>query len=228
MKKFVLVLILAVMATATVSAKEKPEKDTSPDRFRPKYRNISFVSQKRIYENAFKSDKTKFGFAFTTGRSYILHKNPLVGMIRIGLDATWFDINYGMYQTKALNTKYTMHQADISMGIGPSVHVNPIGKLGVHSYFRYNPTFATFFDTTDGFAMGGGYSSVFVTGGAVSWGVISVGVEARWGKGTYHTLFGGGDEEGGEGDDIDLGDYFSVDKMKLKTSGFRVYLGFRF
>lgn len=209
MKKVVLFLFSAVLAAGTtVSAQNVKD----PDRFRPKYRNISFASQKLIYDNGFETDRTKLGFGITVGRSYILHKNPFLGMIRIGLDATWFDINYAYYQRELLGETSTTHQADISLGIGPSVHVNPIDNLGVHAYFRYNPTFATLFDTGEGFAMAGGYSSMFVTGGAVSWSFISVGAEARWGKGKYHNF---------RHADV-------LDKEKIKTAGWRVYLGFRF
>ncbi len=55
---------------------------------------------------------------------------------------------------------------------------------------------------------------LFTTGGAVSWGFISLGAEARWGTGNYKTLHA--EEE----------DY--PDTGKLKTSGMRVYLSLRY
>lgn len=200
----------------------------NPARFRSKYFNIGYAGQKLIqsYEGL-EGDlaKSGFGLGLTTGKSFVLHKKPLVGMIRICLDATWFDMNYAYQEGVGINEGAYLHQYDISMGVGPSVHVNPIGKLSVNAYFHYNPTFASIFtlEDFDSFAMSGGYSNVFVTGGAVSWGVISVGAEARWGKGTYNNLFGGDDEESPY---YDEGNIFN-NKIKLKTKGYRVYLSFR-
>lgn len=234
MKKPIFILILAVIVAGTASAQNDYDGYKDPDRFRAKYFNFSFASQKMAYHfsgSGLNADmdmfKSSYGVGLTAGRSYILHNEPILGMIRIGLDATWFDMNYAHQKPAGIFSEifdmldapsFEIHQADISMGIGPSIHVNPVGRLGIHAYARYNPTLATLFNTQGDFSMAGGYSSVIVTGGAISWGVISVGVEGRWGFAKYSDWFTGGDE-GSEG---------TFDKMKLKTKGLRAYIGFRF
>lgn len=227
MKKIVLSLLFTALAVGAISAKDK-EQDNDPARFRKKYRNISFATQKMsLGDNDF-GDASKFGFGFTTGRSYILHKQPIAGMLRIGIDATWFDITYGNWNNKVMDEKYWMHKVDIGMGVGVGVHVNPVSKLGVHAYFRYNPTFSGIFQNmlTSELEIDGGYASYFTTGGAVSWGVISLGVEARFGGGKYHALKA--PSFGDDDDDIDIEFDGMLDKVKHKLRGMRAYVSFRF
>lgn len=217
MKKVTFLILFAMFSAGIASAQ-----DDSAARFRKKYRNISFSSQTLGDENGNYEDKgSNFGFGFTTGRSYILHKNPIAGMIRIGIDATWFDINYGNWSEKIDDGKAWMHKLDIGMGVGPGIHVNPVSKLGIHVYFRYNPTFtATFDNYWDGLAIQGGYASYFTTGGAISWGVISLGAEARFGGGTYHSFKAPSIDDGGV--ELERG------KTKHKLKGMRAYVSFRF
>ncbi len=178
------------------------------------YTNISYSKQELTDPVSGLGRTADIGAAISRGRTFVLHREPIASMVFVGLDATWIDINYAQYKAPKNSDALSFHQADFGMGIGPSVHVLPIGKLGIHAYFRYHPTFATGISTEDGFEIQGGYSSVFTTGGAVSWSFISLGAEARWGTGNYKKLFGG-DEE-------------SVNLGKLKTSGMRIYLSFRY
>lgn len=228
-------LLSACVLTATAQGTERrPVGD-----WRPKYRNLNFNTEKMIFSDN-SSIKSEFGAAFTAGRTYYLHRTPILRMIRIGLDATWFDINYANYKQKWFDgndfsdrgndffddeeidddgeIKNTIHKGEIGLHVGPSVTVNPLGKLGVHVYFRYAPTFAMMYN--DG-AFRGNYVSMFVTGASVSYGIIGVGIEKRWGTGKYKTLFGGDDLS-----DL-FGDYISTGPMKIKTSGMRAYLSFR-
>ena len=147
-------------------------------------------------------------------------------MIKFGLDWTWMDINYAKstWNTIDSSTKEVssaaMHQAEIGMQVGPSVTVRPLRKLQAHLYFRFAPSFAGLYD---GDAFRGNYASFFVTGLSVSYGVIGLGIEKRWGKCRYKE-FGGGEDE--------YGDYGYAeepyDTPKLKTSGLRAYVNFRF
>ena len=92
-----------------------------PEAWRPKYVNLSFVSQKLDFGEGEKL-KSRFGAAFTTGRSYYLHKKPVAGMIRFGIDATWIDLSYANYSREETYDdgygteieKLTAHQAEIS------------------------------------------------------------------------------------------------------------------
>ena len=78
-------------------------------------------------------------------------------MIRFGLDATWFDLNYTNYKLEyRWEDNYdeeeepetsNFHQAEIGMQVGPSVTVNPVGKLNVNAYFRFAPVFQLYTTT---------------------------------------------------------------------------------
>ena len=220
MSKTWLIAAAWLLTSVAASAQE-------PEAWRPKYVNLSFVSQKLDFGEGEKL-KSRFGAAFTTGRSYYLHKKPVAGMIRFGIDATWIDLSYANYSREETYDdgygteieKLTAHQAEIGMQVGPSVTVRPLRKLQAHLYFRFAPSFAGLYD---GDAFRGNYASFFVTGLSVSYGVIGLGIEKRWGKCRYKE-FGGGEDE--------YGDYGYAeepyDTHKLKTSGLRAYVNFRF
>jgi opacity protein-like surface antigen len=230
MKKTLLVLLFALCASWTLSAQESAQ-GKDPARFRPKFFNLNYSSQTVTFGNAgTESPASDLGFGFATGRSYILHKKPIARMLRIGIDATWFDLNYGNWNQKTLDKKLWMHKVDIGMGVGLGVHVNPISRLGVHAYFRYNPTFSAVIQNMmlGEVEFDGGYASYFTTGGAISWGVISLGVEARFGGGTYHTLKAPEIEVDGLGDDDDIDLKGALDNQKHKLKGCRAYISFRF
>lgn len=225
-----LLTALALLLAAEASARE------GAPRPRKKYLNLSYSMPSLSVENSPKV-KSDYGFAFTTGRSYYLHRKPIVGLIRFGIDATWLDLSYGNYSADmgvnldpvtggAISALYfdKIHQAEIGMQVGPSVTVTPFRNLAIHVYFRYAPTFAMLFNTYDTgndesyLDISGGYASFFVAGGSVSWGAIGLGAEARWGSGKYKVFRAGLDDEYG----------IESSKSRIKTSGWRVYLNFRF
>ena len=147
MKKISFILLALLCWSSMVSAQE------NNNRLRKKYRNLSFVKQEFEPASYFGMDQTlksNFGAAFTVGRTFYLHKKPIAGLIRFGLDATWFDLNYTNYKLEyRWEDNYdeeeepetsNFHQAEIGMQVGPSVTVNPVGKLNVNAYFRFAPT----------------------------------------------------------------------------------------
>ncbi len=211
MKKIFLLTLLAIFAVGVVSVR------ASEPTFRKKYVNLNYVSQGALEpETGLSVGKSNWGAAFSTGRTFVLHgREPIARMLYIGFDATWFDVNYA--QLGDASGLLKINQADLGLfGVGPSVHIMPVGQLGIHAYFRYQPTLATFFGGDNGFT--GGYASMFVSGGAISYGVISLGIEARWGSGKYSDVkswFGSKEDR-------------AAATTKLKTSGLRAYLGFRF
>ena len=205
MKKISFILLVLLCWSSMVSAQE------NNNRLRKKYRNLSFVKQEFEPASYFGMDQTlksNFGAAFTVGRTFYLHKKPIAGLIRFGLDATWFDLNYTNYKLEyRWEDNYdeeeepetsNFHQAEIGMQVGPSVTVNPVGKLTM---------------SIDDFII-----SYFVTGGGISYGVIGLGVESRWGSCKFKS-FGGGDSEEDEQE---------PEPGKSKFNGMRVYLSFRF
>lgn len=188
-------------------------------RIRNKYRNLSF-SQVEMKDD-YSSLKSNYGGAFTVGKTFFVHKKPIAGMIRFGIDATWFDINYANYTIESAwedeeeGGSLDAHQLEIAMQVGPSVTVNPVGKLCIHGYFRYAPSFSALY-MDESFM--GNYASFFVGGGSVSYGVIGLGIEARYGNCKYKGLFGSDGDEETDGAPI----------AKTKFSGMRAYLTFRF
>lgn len=154
MKKISFILLALLCWSSMVSAQE------NNNRLRKKYRNLSFVKQEFEPASYFGMDQTlksNFGAAFTVGRTFYLHKKPIAGLIRFGLDATWFDLNYTNYKLEYhWEDNYdeeeepetsNFHQAEIGMQVGPSVTVNPVGKLNVNAYFRFAPSFQLYTTT---------------------------------------------------------------------------------
>lgn len=80
------------------------------------------------------------------------------------------------------NINIGRHQFEYAMQVGPSVTVNPIDHLKINAYFRYAPSFSGILIDDE---FGCNYASFFVTGAAISYKVISVGIESRWGKAKY-------------------------------------------
>lgn len=93
--------------------------------------------------------KSNYGVALNLGNTYYLHKKPLLGMIKIGLDAIWMDLTYANYEKgnfhlPSLNPddyynedngydydgdmefgSLGWHKIDIGLGFGPSVSIAP-------------------------------------------------------------------------------------------------------
>ena len=73
------------------------------------------------------------------------------------------------------------------------------------------------------------YVSNFAVGGAISYKVISLGIESRWGKAKYNSF--AVDEETDYEDiegDLNMDDVLVKGKNKLKTKSLRFFLTFRF
>ena len=217
---------------------------------RAKYFNIGYITNQTLTDkvDAEAEWKSDFGVSLTFGKTYYLHKKPLLNMIKFGIDATWFELSYAKYSepdvfaeggsyTRAYNDYSSgyddyyeedfdlgIHQIDASMHVGPSVTVNPVGDLKVAAYFHYVPTYSMVV-IDDSF--GHGYVSNFAFGASVAYKAISVGIEHRWAKkATYNGL--SFDEEGMAYDAPDFEDVIESDKWKMKSKSFRVFLSFRY
>ena len=217
---------------------------------RAKYFNIGYITNQTLTDkvDAEAEWKSDFGVSLAFGKTYYLHKKPLLNMIKFGIDATWFELSYAKYSepdvfaeggsyTRAYNDYSSgyedyyeedfdlgIHQIDASMHVGPSVTVNPVGDLKVAAYFHYVPTYSMVV-IDDSF--GHGYVSNFAFGASVAYKAISVGIEHRWAKkATYNGL--SFDEEGMDYDAPDFEDVIESDKWKMKSKSFRVFLSFRY
>lgn len=194
---------------------------------RARYFNIGYVSERlTLPQNAGKL-RSDVGASLSWGRTYYLHRKPLPGTVRIGLDWTWldaiwtkYDLSYGGWNAPGPVYPYEddrddAHMVDLGMAVGPSVTVNPIGELKICVYGRIAPSCAlTIYDeeTT------ARYATYFSAGGAVSWNAISVGIEGRWGK--IRNAF--------PGEDDDRPGPHGTRDLKTRAGAMRLYLGFRF
>jgi hypothetical protein len=176
---------------------------------RGKYRNFSFNKEKIEVDGFDGSIESEWGAAITMGKTYYLHKTPILSMIKIGLDWTYFDINAAGYKMENYEEggKDNAYHFTAGMQIGPSVTVNPVDQLTASVYFRYAPSYSGIYANDDYHS--GGYATFFVSGLSVSYRVISLGVEKRWGTVKYDL------------DDTD-------EKIEYNISGPRFYIGFRF
>lgn len=189
---------------------------------RPNYINLNYVHQ-TLKMSGLHNESSDLGVALTVGHTfYILKNKPIANMIRFGIDATWFDINYADYKFEYTDPELDemvsekVHQLEVGMQVGPSITISPNKNLNISAYFRYAPTFsALFFKNADRAARN--YASFFVTGASVSYKFIGLGIEKRWGKANYI-----GNKTGEEEQE------FYPFRSNIKTDGLRVYLSLRF
>ena len=163
-------------------------------------------------EESFKL-KSDWAAAISFGRTFYLHKRPIAGMIKFGLDWSFLDLNVGSFKMQEDDGyevyEETLYKGEAGMQFGPSITINPISHLKVAAYFRVVPSYsATYYD--DEFK--GNYATFFTYGVSVAYKVISLGVEQRWGKTEF---------------DVEDGDYESY-QVNVKSKGPRFYLSFRY
>lgn len=225
MKQLFFLLILFILPFANSNAQDYKPKGT--------YLNFNYTKSKLKFEDGY-SLNNDWGAAITAGHTFFLHKKPIAGMVRFGLDWTFVDLNFSQYSEKYFDLyddddeeyydddydKSKIYQGEIGMQFGPSVTVTPIKHLSLSAYFRYAPSFVGFYsDEIDEFK--GSFGSFFVTGLSASYRRISLGIEQRWGSFKLK-LDDDDDDYYYEEDD----DYYRAGKVK--TVGPRFYIGFRF
>jgi hypothetical protein len=240
MKRIVLFVLLVAWTSAAVAQHARiyrtPVKRASLAGV--EYHNFSRTAQTidLAGENILLYAPTVRGVAFTSGHSFLLHERPFFRLIHLGFDVNWFDAEYANWQRRIDGHGKWMHKADISIGAGPALHFSPVGRLGVHLYFHYDPTLSVvthnFAGDEDGkFELVAGYASYFSSGFALSWDIFSLGAEWRHGEGIYHgiripdvTITP--DRIIDEIIDLDIKD--ALDRCRHTMRGWRLFLSFRF
>lgn len=242
MKKLSILLLVIVGCAYTASADEL-EKVKNRRAF-----NISYVSDKiSVGDVADLSDawqdamdivnednggiRNNWGIAISQIRTYRLHKRPIARLLSFGIDASFFDVTYSNYtlapaqiggdihdglfdfitgsaSRDLLAKEADIHKVDYSLQVGPTLMITPGQSVMVSVYARYAPSFSCMFNPD---FIAGNFANYFVGGASVNYKTFGVGIEARTGSAKYNHLKG----------DLD----FSADK--IKTSGFRVYVQFR-
>lgn len=238
--------------------KENKE-DTKLDKVwntRKKYINIGYVNQSLTREeNGGGTWRSEKGFSLSQGRTYYLHKKPVLGMVKFGIDWTIYDLNLAIYKDKfgvfganandlgygdyyyedgyrplssgEVTDPLDMSQIEIGTQIGPSITVNPVSFLKASLYFRVAPSYSMLTVNEEIYHS---YGTFFTFGGSVAFKAISVGIEGRWGNTKYNNIdLGNLEDEDNWEDGTDISDMLrgKNDKIKWKTGSMRFYVSFR-
>ncbi len=242
MKRIVLLLCLLVWAgtAETVGAQWRYRHHSPVTRASVagvEYHNFARTMQKidLAGEKTLLFSPTVRGIAFTTGHSFLIHERPVLRIVHFGFDVTWFDIEYGNWRRKVESKNKWMHKIDMSIGVGPAIHLSPVRRLGVQLYFHYDPTLSGVAhnfagEDDDKFELVAGYASYFSSGLVVSWDAFSLGAEYRHGGGTYRGIHIPDITISPDRIDelIGLDKKDMLEKQRHTMSGWRFYLGFRF
>lgn len=215
MNKNTCMLMLLMFTSLMASGQESNKRDS--------YVNFNYVGTTLEQKGVMKLD-SKAGCALSHGHTYYLHKKPIANCLYFGIDVTWLDLTYTNYKDDGINNADTynsdsknknIHEGEISLPFGPSITVNPVGKLNIQAYFKFAPSFSMLYANDD---FHYNYAPFFIGGGVISYGIIGIGIESRFGNCKYKIL--------SESDDNEF--ETSSDKVKTTFSGFRAYLSLRF
>lgn len=199
--------------------------------------------------------KTDLSVFVQQGKTAYFHKKPIAGMIKIGLDYGFFEVGYSKLKLKSvgatvgssssngaaaddgfteiesndpvvslsslIGVDLGMHKIDYSMHIGPRISVNPWNSIIVSAYCHVKPTASGIIENEK---VSYGFGCVTTAGLSVSYKLISVGVEGVWSKIKYTQKDFDEESIGSEND----GNIFSTKKFKLKQSGPRFFIAFKF
>lgn len=217
--KRVLLLVVALCICVTSALAQDVEQDKIWKK-RAGYLNLGYVTQELSVTDGIPFVlNNDWGASISSGRTFYLHKKPIMQMMKFGLDWTWFDLNGSGYSVPGYDEydgEYNseLYQAEIGMQVGPSITINPVHHLKISAYFRVAPCYSAVYNV-DEESVFGSYSTFINAGASVAWKVISVGVEYRTGRAKYKEL-------------TDSEDEYGSTNQKYKTSGIKFYIGFRF
>ncbi len=226
--KIVLSFVILLFCAAGLNA-QKVDHDSIWKRHK-KWTTVAYEIQNM--KSGGKSIKSDYAFVLTSGNTFYLHKEPIAGLMKFGLDWRHIDVAFANYGKMDLDfgeledseevgdmPDLSRMKVEIGMGIGPSFTVNPVDYLKTGVYFHVTPSYSLVFNEGGLFA---NYATFFNTGLHVSYKAASVGFEYRWcGDTKYKTLMGGE-----EADEEEMGD--SSYSPLISTNSIRLCLSLRF
>lgn len=126
--------------------------------------------------------KSSYTVGFSVGKSYNLHKTPLLNILTFCFDVTYLDLKFSDYSNDyqkkyAVGNSY-LFNIDASIHIGPSIRLNITPKFKVNSYFHLAPTFTDFYNG-EFKQYDYRYSNLFVVGVNIVYSKVSVGFDYR-------------------------------------------------
>lgn len=183
-----------------------------------------------------------YSLMLVKGRTFYLHKKPLGGMVKFGIDWNQADLSFAKYpdltsgespdgssasEEDASGIDLAPMQVDLGMGIGLSCTVNPVDHLKAGVYFHVTPTYSMVLQDEELYS---NYATFFNTGLHVSYKVISLGFEMRWSTPVDYDglMLDRIPAYGDAGSDDPFVDPFESLGEKTKNTQWRIMLGFRF
>lgn len=212
-----------------------------------KYMNIGYVNQSLTRkENGGGTWKSEIGFNYGQGRTYYLHKKPILGMIKFGIDWTFYDVNFVKYKDKfgvfGGNADYLGYgdyyypegylppipdngegeeeYSDQMMQMEISTQIGPSVTVNPVSYLKVSG----YFRVAPSYSMlvandeiYHSYGTFFTLGGSVSFKKIAIGIEGRWGNTKYNNIdLGNLEEEESWNENTSMGDMLRGENDKTK------------
>lgn len=210
MKRFFLSLVMVLVSTLSIFA----QTENTP-KSRRTYLNIGFPMMSMSHDY-FTDLKSGYGASLTIGTTYYINKEPIAGVLHIGIDATWFDANFVGYHIEHSGywgkIDYPYYEGEVSVHLGPSITLNFPREFKIHAYYRIAPSISYLYEDLY-YSHRLGYSTFFNGGVSISKGVFGIGIENRIGNCQYQLV-----------DDPCI----SIDMGKVKHNGWRGYITYRF
>jgi hypothetical protein len=199
-------------------------------------RYLNFFYGKQTLKSNTAELNSDMALALSFGRTFYLHKKPLAGIMKFGLDWSFLDLNFAKYpdlpESEGANNITVSQLVDLGimqleagMGLGPSLTINPVNKLKLSLYFHVTPSYSVIIQDSEAYYH---YATFFNVGLSVAYKVISIGVETRWAGATNYdgvALKRLDDVYDAEGNFHDPFESFAMD---MKTNTVRVFVGLRF
>ena len=169
-------------------------------------------------ETDFLTLKSAYALTLNIGKTFYLHKKPVLKCLKFGIDWTFFDLNFAdyskSYKKNAVGKSY-LFQIDVGMHAGVSITINPVKEFNIIPYFRYAPSFSGFYNgKLKPYTYN--YTGFIVTGLSLSYKAIAIGAEWRWGKAKYK--FTTEDDYG----------FIETHNNRWTTNAARIYISYKF